>query len=102
MYFNDTLQRAAPSRGGLARTATNALRWVLYGVLALCRRVIIPLLMGLSAGGALLWFIFVPLAHDREFPSAHVLGLSALCAVVAIAYLAVMELLVPGSLSDQR
>ena len=79
---------AAPARGVLLRIATpvfklvlHALRLSAFGVLALARPVVIPVLFGVAIGGVGIWLIFVPIAHDTGFPSLRVLGLSVGCAV---------------------
>ena len=80
-----------------ARVAMTLLRWALYGLLSLFRPILIPVLTGVSVGGVILWAIFVLAAHDLEFPTLRVLGASLTCAVIAVLYHAVLELLVPES-----
>ena len=80
-----------------ARVAATLLRWALYGLLSLFRPILIPVLTGVSVGGVVVWAIFVLAAHDPEFPTLHVLGGSLACAVIAVLYHAVLELLVPES-----
>ena len=78
------------------------LRWVAFGLLALLRPLLIPVLSWLAVGGILLWVIFVPIAHDAQFPTLRVLGMSLGCALAAIAYYALMEALAPGYLGRGR
>jgi len=78
------------------------LRWVAFGLLALLRPLLIPVLSWLAVGGILLWVIFVPIAHDTQFPTLRVLGMSLGCMLGAIAYYALMEWLVPGYLGRGR
>ena len=80
----------------------NLLRWMLYGLLSLIRPILIPILTGVSVGGVLVWAVFVLVAHDTGFPSLHVLGNSVICAVVAVLYHAILELLVPESQRSSR
>ena len=67
------------------------LRWSAYGVLAILRPILIPLFYWLAVGGVLLWIIFVPIAHDADFPTLRVLGMSAGCAAGAVVYYALMD-----------
>jgi hypothetical protein len=101
--------RVAPERDALERFVTFTLKLVLhavrraaFAVLALARPVAIPVLSGVAVGGVGLWVIFVPLAHDSEFPTLRVLGMSLGCAVTVVLYYALMELLRPGSLGIHR
>lgn len=86
----------------LLRFALQGLRWGAFGVLALLRPILIPVLSWLAVGGVLLSVIFVVLARDTEFPTLRVLGMSVGCAVGAVVYYAVMEWLVPGYLGRGR
>ena len=98
----DAIDPASPlaARGlvtAAAHVAMTLLRWALYGLLSLFRPILIPVLTGVSVGGVILWAVFVLAAHDPGFPSLQVLGTSLACAVIAVLYHAVLELLVPES-----
>ena len=102
MNTSDALNPStAPVARGLlkvgARVGIRLLRWALYGLLSLLRPILIPVLTGVSVGGVLLWAIFVLAARDSQFPTLHVLGASLACAVAAVLYHALLELLIPGS-----
>ena len=55
-----------------------------------------------AVGGVVLWLIFVLVAHDSGFPTLKVLGMSVGCAVGAVLYYALMELLMPESQRSSR
>ena len=102
MSPSDTLNPATASATGEllkvgARVGVRVLRWALYGLLSLFRPILIPVLTGVSVGGVLLWAIFVLAARDAQFPTLQVLGASLACAVTAVLYHALLELLVPES-----
>jgi len=78
------------------------LRWAAFGVLALLRPILIPVLTWVAVGGVLLWAIFVLIAGDPDFPALRVLGISAGCALGAVVYYAALEWLMPGYLGRGR
>jgi hypothetical protein len=87
---------------GFPSMALEGLRWIAFGILALFRPLLIPILSWLAVGGLAIWLIFVPIARDPDFPTLKVLGMSLGCAGGAVVYYALMEWLRPGYLSRGR
>jgi hypothetical protein len=87
---------------GIPSIALEGLRWIAFGILALFRPLVIPILSWLAVGGLAIWLVFVPIAHDSDFPTLQVLGMSLGCAAGAVVYYALMEWLRPGFLNRGR
>lgn len=79
----------------LLRIVLREVRWCAFVLLGALRPVLIPLLSWLAVGGVLLWVVFVPIAHDTEFPTWRVFAISAGCGLGAVVYSLAVELLRP-------
>ncbi len=79
----------------LVRGVLVALRWCAYGLLRVCRPVLVPVLFWLAIGGIALCVLFVLIAGDSAFPTWRVLGMSLVCGLGAASYYVLLEWLRP-------
>ena len=59
--------------------------------------IVLPFLLWLAAGDVVLWFVFVGIAHDSDFPTSKVMMMALSCLLGALGYCALLETLRPNT-----